>query len=171
MKKLQNLKGIGLYCGDNQDLVINKNNFLYFTNAENLLANLNKSNTFDFIILDKILQSVDNFQEYINKAIASLKSGGILIFIVPDFTLYEKELWPSFFNSSHKQSFSKEYIQKDVNRDNHWHMYDIRDFVDRSISDISCELDDTDFDFEKPYLTDQTKYGAKCELIFKLIKF
>lgn len=171
MKKLQNLKGIGLYCGHNQDIIINKNNFLYFTNAENLLNNLHKSDTFDFIVLDKILQSVDNFIEYLTKAVSSLKSGGTLVFIVPDFTLYEKELWPSFFNKDHKNSFSRDYIQKDVNRSDHWHLYDIKEIVGNTVSDLSCDLDDSDFDYDKPYLTDQTKYGAKCELIFILIKF
>lgn len=171
MKKLQNLKGIGLYCGNDQDIIMNKNNFLYFTSAENLLNNLEKSNTFDFIVLDKILQSVDNFPEYISKAVSSLKSGGSFVFIVPDFSLYEKELWPSFFKKEHKCSFSRDYIQKDVNRSDHWHLHDIKELLGDKVSDASCDLDDSGFDYDKPYLTDQTKYGAKCELIFKLIKF
>ena len=85
MKKLQNLKGIGLYCGNDQDIIINKNNFLYFTSVENLLTSLQKANKYDFIVIDKTLQSVDNFHEYITSAMSSLKPGGTFIFIVPDF--------------------------------------------------------------------------------------
>jgi hypothetical protein len=59
-----------------------------------------------------------------------LKPGGSFIFIVPDFTLYEKELWPSFYNKNHKHSFSRDYIQKDVNRGDHWHLYDIKELVE-----------------------------------------
>ena len=51
MKKLQNLKGIGLYCGNDQDIIINKNNFLYFTSVENLLTSLQKANKYDFIVI------------------------------------------------------------------------------------------------------------------------
>lgn len=171
MKELQNLKGIGLYCGSGQDIIINKNNFLFFTNAENLLSNLEKENKYDFIVIDYILQTVENFPEYIKKAMGALKPGGAFIFIVPDFTLYEKELWPSFYKKEHKHSFSKEYVQKDVNRTDHWHLYDIKELLGSELSDASCTLDDTGFDYEKPLLLDQTNYGAKCELIFNLIKF
>jgi hypothetical protein len=170
MKKLQNLKGIGLYCGNDQDIIINKNNFLYFTSVENLLTSLQKANKYDFIVIDKILQSVDNFPEYITSAMSSLKPGGAFIFIVPDFTLYEKELWPSFYNKNHKHSFSRDYIQKDVNRNDHWHLYDIKELVADSTAECSCDLDDSNFDPDKPYLTDQTKYGAKCELFYNFIK-
>ena len=171
MKKLQNLKGIGLYCGNDQDIIINKNNFLYFTNADKLLMNLEKPSKYDFIVIDKILQSVDNFPDYITKAMFCLKPGGTFIFMVPDFTLYEKELWPSFYDKNHKHSFSRDYIQKDVNRNNHWHLYDIKELVAEYTADCSCELDDSNFDYDKPYLTNQTNYGAKCELIFNFIKF
>jgi hypothetical protein len=73
-------------------------------------------------------------------------------------------------HKNHKHSFSRDYIQKDVNRGDHWHLYDIKELVADSTANCSCDIDASNFDSDKPYLTDQTKYGAKCELIFNFIK-
>jgi hypothetical protein len=71
----------------------------------------------------------------------------------------------------HKISFSNEVSRPETNRPNHWHTEDLTKLSEELGYQRFCfEVDDENFDYDKPLLENQTKHGASCHLILKFKK-
>jgi SAM-dependent methyltransferase len=127
------------------------------------------ANLFDIIIIDKCLQKIENFYSIFENAKRTLKNNGELILVLPDYRLYEKCLWPSKFNKNHMHSFSMNLTREIVKRDTHWHIEEnlIPLMKNFQYDHFQSNLDDNNFDYDKPVLEDQTKEGAACFVIVK----
>jgi len=79
-------------------------------------------NHYDFVYSSHCLEHMRHVPEALANWIRVLKPGGYLYIVVPDYILYEKLVWPSRFNSDHKQSFSFLVQRASVVRDNHFHI-------------------------------------------------
>jgi len=164
------LNGLGLYIGENAEKVVNTSNHVVITEITNIEKYLEEC-IFDFIYLDDILQKLEKVDNIIKLSFQGLKKNGFLLVKVPDFNLYEKYLWPSVFMLDHKLSFSNDVKRSDLNRETHYHIDDLKRLSESfGFSNIESFLDDTNFDYERPLLENQTKIGASCHLYFKFYK-
>lgn len=73
-----------------------------------------------------------------------LKPGGYLILVVPDEDLYEQGIWPSFFNSDHKNTFTlnKQKSWSPVS----WNVLELVEGLD-CVEVISAEVQDKYYDY------------------------
>lgn len=58
--------------------------------------------TFDFIHASHVLEHVRNPDVSVRAWLNVLRPGGHLIILVPDFTMYERRVWPPHFNTDHR---------------------------------------------------------------------
>ncbi len=71
----------------------------------------------------------------------------------------------------HKLSFSNEVTRSETNRPNHWHTEDLTKLAEELGYQRFCfDVDDENFDYDKPLLENQAKNGASCHLILKFKK-
>jgi len=121
-------------------------------------------NVFDFAVSSHCLEHlVDPFISLQNW-IRVIKSGGYLIFTIPDEDLYEMCVFPSRFNSDHKHTFT-------INKKNSWcdksiNIFDLLyDFDSIQIIKIELLLDMYDYKMQKQQ-KDQTldKLGPECSI-------
>lgn len=78
--------------------------------------------TYDFVYSSHCLEHMRSVETALRNWVRVLKPGGYLYLAIPDFTLYEKELFPSRFNSDHKHTFSLEVSRSRVSRSTHWNI-------------------------------------------------
>ncbi|WP_345817790.1 methyltransferase domain-containing protein (plasmid) [Paraburkholderia sp. PREW-6R] len=62
--------------------------------------------SFDFVHSSHCLEHLEDPREALRHWLRILKPGGFLIVTVPDEDLYERGHWPSWFNATHKWSFT-----------------------------------------------------------------
>ena len=77
---------------------------------------------YDFVYSSHCLEHMRSVEQTLGNWVRILKPGGWLYVVVPDYCLYEKMVWPSRFNSDHKQSFSFFVKRPAVGRENHFHL-------------------------------------------------
>lgn len=61
---------------------------------------------FDFVHSSHSLEHMNDWKIALENWIRVCKSGGFLVITVPEEHMYEKDTWPSQFNSDHKWSFT-----------------------------------------------------------------
>lgn len=94
-----------------------------------------------------------------------LRSGGYLIFLVPDEDLYEQGVWPSLFNNDHKYTYA---IAKDAT----WspcskNVVDLLAYLPKH-KVISLRTVDTGYDYEATVVYDQSDV-RKAEVAIEVI--
>lgn len=97
-----------------------------------------------------------------------LKSGGYLIFQVPDEDLYEQGVWPSRFNDDHKYTYT-------INKSFTWspggkNVTDLLKYLP-SHKVISMRIIDTDYDYTEQRIVDQTASIAEAAVEVIVQKF
>lgn len=115
---------------------------------------------FDFVYSSHCLEHLEDVKVGLENWCRILKSGGYLFVVVPDWTLYEKETWPSQFNDDHKASFSIDV----PNTFDHRH-YNIADDIQpilaaNGVELIEVRLEDEGYDRTLPKELDQTRYRS-----------
>lgn len=164
-------QGSGLYVGDSPEKVVSDTTHVIMCDFVDYDKFISFDSVYDYIFLDDIVQKQDSIEEILQKSFKAIKSGGYLFAKVPDFKLYEKYIWPSIYMIDHKLSFSNEVQRSEANRANHWHTDDLTNLSEEIGFQRFCfEIDDENFDYEKPLLDNQAKHGASCHLILKFKK-
>lgn len=81
---------------------------------------------------------------------------------MPDYTLYEKEEYPSRFNGDHKHTFSLRVGRATAQRANHWHVQEDLAPLLESLGMSLCEsfLEDDNYDYGLGRDRDQTHFPA-----------
>lgn len=126
---------------------------------------------YDFVYSSHCLEDLENIEIGLQNWNRILKNEGFLFIIVPDWFLYEHEIWPSMFNGDHNFTFSLSKTRTDVKRKNHYCIYDIQNiFKDMELCEAT--LEDENFNYsEYDIKVDQTHQNALCQItmVFKKI--
>lgn len=122
------------------------------------------TNHYDWIVSSHLLEHLKDPAVAVSIWWKSLKVGGYLILLVPDEDLYEQGVWPSRFNSDHKQTFT-------THKDQSWSP------VSKNLLDLvhvlpghklmSLSIQDSNYDYSKPDGIDQT--GGPAEAAVELV--
>lgn len=123
-----------------------------------------QNESFDFAYSSHCLEHLPNPKEALQNWIRITKPGGHIVVAVPHEIYYEKNLWPSRFNSDHKVSFRMEpltIMPRSIN------VFDL--VKDLPAELVSCELLLHHFDFSH-FWKDQTLGDAVCQIEFILRK-
>jgi hypothetical protein len=134
--------------------------------AENILQREGVKK-YNFVYSSNLLEHVEDFQRALLDFSLLLKEEGYLIAAVPDFEMYEKEIWPPIKNNDHKFCFS---LNKDYPIDCHINLSKILTYH-KNLDLIKLELADTFYDESLDSSIDQTNnipYGAECFIEFVL---
>jgi len=114
--------------------------------------------TYDFVYSSHCLEHLHSVERALSSWVRVLKPGGVLYVVVPDFTLYEKNYYPSRFNGDHKHTFSMTVSRKGEGRVTHWHLKE--DFVpllrSLGVDVMETVLEDDHYDRSLPEHVDQT---------------
>jgi SAM-dependent methyltransferase len=120
--------------------------------------------TFDFVYSAHCLEHLPEPEEALARWWELLKPGGHLILILPDFTLYEHQQFPSAFNSDHKQVYSLS-LPEARNLPNKTLMNPLQDVRMLPGAWIKyARVNDDGFDYNAPKDRDQTLGGVLCEI-------
>jgi predicted SAM-dependent methyltransferase len=107
---------------------------------------------FDFLYASHVLEHFENAAEVLLEWLRVVKPNGYVYFAVPEFTLYEKNKWPSRFNKAHKQWFTLGKIQA---------------IIANGLKDVTiefCRLEDENYNYELDQTIDQTRGNASCQI-------
>ena len=133
--------------------------------AENILTREGKRK-YDFCYSSNLLEHVVNFQRSLLDFSLLTKPGGHVISSVPDFLLYEKEIWPPVKNKDHISCFS---INRDVEILTHYNLSKVLPYH-TNLEIVKLELADSLYDYsEQDINIDQTfivPNGAECFVEF-----
>jgi ADP-heptose:LPS heptosyltransferase/SAM-dependent methyltransferase len=114
--------------------------------------------TYDFVYSSHCLEHLTSVEAALSNWVRVLKPGGYLYFCVPDYTLYEKEEFPSRFNSDHRQTFSLHVSRAAAGRSNHWNVRE--DLVpllgSLGVESVEAFLEDDHYDYALDRHVDQT---------------
>ena len=113
---------------------------------------------YDFVYSSHCLEHLADVSVSLTNWVRTLKPGGAMYLVVPDYALYEKMRFPSRFNPDHKQTFSLDLTRDQVRRANHWHIgRDLRPLLVALGIDIAfIALEDERFDYNIGPEVDQT---------------
>ncbi len=119
-----------------------------------------KDGTYDFVYSSHCLEHLRSVETALSNWARALKAGGALYVVVPDFTLYEKETFPSRYNSDHKHTFSLHVSRKAAGRANHWN---IQENLAPLLESLGIELvenflEDDHYDYGMSPEEDQTHF-------------
>lgn len=165
-------KGIGVDIGCGFDMLDDR----VFTNIKlvvpydvqhgdaNTCPNL-YDNYFDFVYSSHCLEHMIDPRTALANWIRICKPGGHVVVAVPHEVYYEKNLWPSFYNTDHKWSFRMEPTTRLPNS------IQLPEFLYEfeNAEVIYCDLILENFDF-KQFWVDQTRDAAICQIEFILRK-
>jgi hypothetical protein len=164
-------QGSGLYVGESPEKTVSDTTHVIMCDFKDYDKFTCFDNLYDYIYLDDIIQKLDSLEDIFKKSFKAIRPGGYVFAKVPDFKLYEKYIWPSIYMIDHKISFSNEVSRPETNRPNHWHTEDLTKLSEELGYQRFCfEVDDENFDYDKPLLENQAKHGASCHLILKFKK-
>jgi len=127
-----------------------------------------KDEAYDFLYSSHCLEHLKDVPTALRHWARVVRPGGYLYIVVPDFTLYEKEQWPSRKNLDHKQSFSTRITQREAGRKTHWSIYsDIEPLLLTYGAELTfVQVEDQGYDHSLPPDVDQTHEGALCQICF-----
>lgn len=111
-----------------------------------------KDNAFDFLYASHVLEHFDKPITVLKEWLRVVKVGGYVYFAVPDFTLYEKNIWPSKYNRNHQHYFTANMVKM---------------MIERGLLNAKlqlCYLEDQGFDYNLDKSIDQTRNGASCQI-------
>jgi hypothetical protein len=121
---------------------------------------------YDFCYSSNLLEHVKNFQRSLLDFSLITKQHGYIISSVPDFFLYEKEIWPPVKNTDHVSCFS---VNRDVEIETHYNLSKVLPYHS-NLEIVKLELADTLYDYsEEDKSIDQTfivPHGAECFVEF-----
>ena len=121
---------------------------------------------YDFCYSSNLLEHVVNFQRSLLDFSLITKQHGYIISSVPDFFLYEKEIWPPIKNTDHVSCFS---VNRDVEIETHYNLSKVLPYHS-NLEIVKLELADTLYDYsEENKSIDQTfivPHGAECFVEF-----
>jgi len=132
-KELYNITNIDIYSED-----WDKKN-----EAEVILQRIDKE--YDFVYSSNLLEHVIHFERALLDFSILCKEGGYVISVIPDFELYEKEVWPpTKFNKDHKHCFS---LCKSYNIKEHINVFKmIKNFYNLEL--VNAKTLDTNYEFD-----------------------
>lgn len=168
------LKGLGLDIGAGHDTLVVPNGSVDYWDLPQgdaqYLSTLSDG-VYDFVYSSHCLEHMVSVEESLKNWVRVLSPGGFLFIVVPDFRLYEKLNWGSYYNGDHKHSFSLDKTREYAERDNHWHINDLKELLKDSCSLVEFKLEDLNYDYsqiDNIYL-DQTlgKALAQIKIVFK----
>jgi len=109
-------------------------------------------NTYDFVHSSHCLEHIHDVAKALRNWIRILKPGGFLFVAVPDWTLYEHQIWPSKFNPDHKASFSIDKKREDVKRLDHYNIAEnIKPILEENgVELLEVRLEDDRYDHSLP---------------------
>ena len=164
------MQGEGIDIGSGNDLLYSPYAktipFDYEDGDANYMEKYN-DNTFDFVYSSHCLEHMINVETALHNWCRIIKPNGYLYMIVPDWTHYEKELWPSRFNPDHKHTFSTTVTKQELNRNNHFHSkLDLEPILEKNnmITELNF-LQLYDYDHNLPKHIDQTLGKAVCQIL------
>jgi predicted SAM-dependent methyltransferase len=127
-------------------------------------------NVYDFVHSSHCLEHIADVPQALRSWLRVCKRGGHVIVIVPDWELYEHEVWPSVFNTDHKHCFTCAPITERWLRV--WH-----DDIVISVPQLVCGMSETvvkvellESTFLEGVLADQTIGIGECAIEFVLRK-
>jgi ubiquinone/menaquinone biosynthesis C-methylase UbiE len=161
-------EGIDIGCGDDP-LVVEEGSVRGYDRPDGdalYLAGV-PDESYDFVYSSHCLEHMPDVKLALTNWIRILRPGGILYVVVPDFELYEKDSWPSRYNSDHKASFS---LSARRTRASHYLIHDLVVWMDRErgVSTLEARLENEGFDPTR-FMEDQTEMrngGALCQIYF-----
>ncbi len=65
-------------------------------------------NSLDFVVASHVLEHLRLPRSAMHRWLQVLKPGGHLIIVVPDYEMYERNIWPSQFGVGHQQRFTSD---------------------------------------------------------------
>lgn len=149
------IKSVKIYSSD-----WDKNNVAEF------ILTREKERSFDFCYSSNLLEHVKNFQRSLLDFSLITKESGYIIACVPDFYLYEKEIWPPIKNNDHVSCFS---IDKDNDIETHYNLSKVLSYH-YNLQILKLELADSNYDYS---ITDKnidqtfiSPHGAECFIEF-----
>ena len=135
-------------------------------NIAEIILTKEKPRKYDFCYSSNLLEHVVNFQRSLLDFSLITKVGGYVIGSVPDFFLYEKEIWPPTKNVDHISCFS---IDKDRDIKNHYNLSKTLTYH-TNLQIVKLELADTLYDYtitdKSIDQTDTIPHGAECFIEF-----
>lgn len=165
------LKGEGIDIGCGADPLVTEYGSVVkwdMQDGDAMLMESVRDDVFDFVYSSHCLEHVVDVAETLRNWVRIVKPGGFLYVVVPDWILYEKETWPSMFNSDHKHTFSGEVSRETVGRENHWRIEDdVRDVLESVGAElVEVELQDNNYRYDWPASVDQTMGNATAQVLF-----
>lgn len=142
-------KGIDIGCGKDPvkpDAI--KHDSIFGDEALDLSKYENEE--FDYVYSSHCLEHIEHTEWALNEWWRVLKKGGHLIVVVPEWTLYEKRIFPSQFNSDHKKLFNIDTM-----------LYFSHTLKNSQL--VRLQVNDLGFDYTDK-VNDQTKKGAQAEI-------
>ena len=124
-----------------------------------------EDNTYDFVHAAHCLEHLNDPIDGMTNWLRIVKPGGYVIIMVPDFSMYEREIFPSIYNNQHKHGFS-------LKQSKHPNVFNVLQFC-MYFGDIAAvESINLQHAFYNPDDTyDQTKYPTtECAIEFILKK-
>jgi len=114
--------------------------------------------SYEFVYSSHCLEHMRSVERALSNWVRILKPGGFLYLVVPDFTLYEKECFPSRFNSDHKQTFSIAVERVAEGRASHWHVTEnlVPLLASLGVDMVEIHLEDDNYDRQLSPHVDQT---------------
>jgi SAM-dependent methyltransferase len=121
-----------------------------------------KGSSFDWVYSSHCLEHLPDPMAALVRWWDILKTGGHLVLLLPDWTLYEHRQWPSWFNSTHRYAFSLSRVEGNGGvkildpitmireLDGAWLQY--------------ARINDSGFDYNAPKQKDQTLNGVLSEM-------
>lgn len=162
------LKGHGIDIGAGSDpLVINNGSVRSWdlVDGDGTFLDGVADSSFDFVYSSHCLEHLQHPFLALENWSRVLKSGGYLYIVVPDYTLYEKEKWPSKFNKDHKYSFSLSITRQQCRRDNHFNISIdmVPKLASLGVTVLESSIDDDGYNYNLGHV-DQTRSGALAQI-------
>lgn len=119
---------------------------------------------YDFVHSSHCLEHMKNIGIALDNWIRVCRKGGFITIVIPDEELYERNQWPSKFNTDHKFSF-RIYTDKELHK-RHINVIDMIKWVDKKVEVIKIERIEEGFDWTLPKDIDQTAdvNGPECSI-------
>jgi ubiquinone/menaquinone biosynthesis C-methylase UbiE len=161
-------KGIDIGCGTDK-LIVQEGSVDAWdlSNGDAMLIDGVADESYDFVYSSHCLEHLKDVEVSLLNWIRIIKKGGYLYFVVPEYVLYEKMMWPPIFNLDHKQTFSYYITSDQVKRKNHYHYTDVAKILKNlGMEVLITELEDKNFNYNNGNKEDQTRGDALCQMLF-----
>jgi glycosyltransferase involved in cell wall biosynthesis len=159
--------GIDIGCGNDKLVVLDGSvDRLDVSNDDAMVMPGVLNEKYDFVYSSHCLENMVDVGTSLYNLTRILKTDGYLYVVVPDFVLYEKMRFPSYWNKDHKSTFSDTFYRDKVKRENHFHLDDIKFILSNLNMDIvEAVLEDDGYNYDLGPDIDQTKSGAMSQLL------